>query len=730
MGFPYSFGFPFGSPSRTGSNFVDNDTSLAGPKVTLNPPPAGSNLLNYWQAQDYNAIAQALGDIRTVLYRNPSIMEFGGDNTGVLDNFAALTAAVTAGVSSLQLPQGTYSLATNFTVPAGVTLVIDPGAIITIADDVTLTFQQAPHIGHQQQCFAFIPSPSATPVVFSAEGSPPTGVLPQWFGAAADGTTNDSAPITQAIASLASGGALFFPAAAYRCNVVVAQAGLRIAGAGNNATILRPYGATPTTPCLQIGDGTTLNIEQITIENLSLVGVATAAASDGLKIYGAQNVSVRDVFIADFGRDNISITSGSTAFTNQINFVNCYMHRGGGSGTGAGACLKVVYSQSTGYSTNINLVNCYLDPGNTGATTSSYTIDTDCGLNLINVWCQGTGTTKTGTIYLRYGNYAAGQILPNLYCQNCSTDALNTAAVVLQIDQGVSTSVTGHISSGSQTVTPASMTGIYVGTVLTINQGFGDAENVTVTAVNGGRTTFTATFATHTAEANQTVIAAHGLIDGLVQGSLFIGGHIFWVDDGTSTQMFGVGPFSPGTGQVIQYGFVNGALGFANGADDSDLAGGAQNVANLSRRGTGASQSLVVQGAAFAPQLTYQLPLQGGAAYQGALWQDVTYNQLRWLTTEQFAAADTDGFAIAPRQCGQVTGLTTTTTTTTVDFAAGTYGFTEPDANYMVLVCFEGTGVTAPTGGIVSGKTTTQFVVTFPAVAGATAKMNWFLYRV
>lgn len=65
---------------------------------------------------------------------------------------------------------------------------------------------------------------------------------------------------------------------------------------------------------------------------------------------------------------------------------------------------------------------------------------------------------------------------------------------------GPSTTIAASITAGAQTVTPASMTGIYAGTRLDIDSGTSSFEVVTVSSVTS--TTFTATFASsHSAAA-------------------------------------------------------------------------------------------------------------------------------------------------------------------------------------------------------------------------------------
>ena len=64
---------------------------------------------------------------------------------------------------------------------------------------------------------------------------------------------------------------------------------------------------------------------------------------------------------------------------------------------------------------------------------------------------------------------------------------------IAALSQPVNTTSATTISAGSQTVTPASMANIFVGTQLFFSGGTGASETVIVTAVTG--TTFTATFA-------------------------------------------------------------------------------------------------------------------------------------------------------------------------------------------------------------------------------------------
>jgi Phage gp6-like head-tail connector protein len=82
---------------------------------------------------------------------------------------------------------------------------------------------------------------------------------------------------------------------------------------------------------------------------------------------------------------------------------------------------------------------------------------------------------------------AYGQVWPSTRAQ------LDAVQITFQAGYGPVTTVTAAVAAGAQTVTPASMAGISVGQLLTVDPDTPVAEKVTVTAATS--TTFTATFA-------------------------------------------------------------------------------------------------------------------------------------------------------------------------------------------------------------------------------------------
>jgi hypothetical protein len=108
--------------------------------------------------------------------------------TGIQD---AITHLGTANLT-LHIPAGVYSIAANLTVPANIHLKLEKGAVFSIATGKTLTINGGLEAGLYQ-----IFSCTGTGKVVFGDGSI-DAALPEWWGAAPDGTTNCTAALRAA----------------------------------------------------------------------------------------------------------------------------------------------------------------------------------------------------------------------------------------------------------------------------------------------------------------------------------------------------------------------------------------------------------------------------------------------------------------------------------------------------------------------------------------------------
>lgn len=109
-------------------NFVDDNTSLPGPKTDRSTP---LNPSQQWTASDANTVIGALRDLRTVLQRGEiNAKAFGATGNGTTDDATALQAAMNAAAATssiaygaiVYMPRGTYAIGSQLSIPNGVGL--------------------------------------------------------------------------------------------------------------------------------------------------------------------------------------------------------------------------------------------------------------------------------------------------------------------------------------------------------------------------------------------------------------------------------------------------------------------------------------------------------------------------------------------------------------------------------------------------------------------------------
>lgn len=119
----------------------------------------------------------------------------------------SLQAAIGATKAVIDILPGLYTIANNMTINAGITLRFHKNAKLSVATTKTLTVNGAIDAG-AEQIFTGAGTVSGT---FSGN----TRIVPQWWGAIADGSTDDRDEINSA-ATVAAGKTLLFPNGTYK----------------------------------------------------------------------------------------------------------------------------------------------------------------------------------------------------------------------------------------------------------------------------------------------------------------------------------------------------------------------------------------------------------------------------------------------------------------------------------------------------------------------------------
>jgi hypothetical protein len=199
---------------------------------------------------------------------------------------AALTA-IGSNEAILRVPAGTYSISSNLTVPSNVTLRVERNASLAIPTGVTLTINGGLEAGFYQ-IFAC----TGTGKVVFGRVHRTRELWPQWWGAKADGATDDITALQAMVnCSVDSGGLpMFLPGGVYKIsdtvklNLGVNYAGFTFRGAGSSPA---SDGFTTTLDATGFGDRPAINIQgarRVVVEDIRVVGknVAPNTASGTL----------------------------------------------------------------------------------------------------------------------------------------------------------------------------------------------------------------------------------------------------------------------------------------------------------------------------------------------------------------------------------------------------------------------------------------------------------------
>lgn len=199
--------------------------------------------------------------------------------------------------------------------------------------------------------------------VWSGNGSIQNNGTTDWFNAKAEGAVGngvalDAAAINAAIALLpANGGVLYLPAGIYELEAsIILRTGVRLVGAGMNATTLRPQASSNfdvISTAIPGSAGTPgftpsfMGVEQMTIDGSSMTGT-TNGQGNGIHFYGARYSYIRDVNITGVPNWGILLDGDITNFSYSMKIYGCRIINGS-------AGIMTVFSEEE-FITNNNIL--------------------------------------------------------------------------------------------------------------------------------------------------------------------------------------------------------------------------------------------------------------------------------------------------------------------------------------------------------------------------------------
>lgn len=280
-----------------------------------------------------------------------------GAQTFGSDPFAAMTGQIT-----VLMGPATYSSSVNLNVPSNVNLLMLEGAVVSMNGGTTLTLSGGLEASSLSQHFAGAGS------VVSGPASSVGVVYPQWWGAIADGATDNSTAIQNAINFAATGGKrLYFPAGIYSfATTLVFKNTVTYEGAARQTaptlgTVLKYTGASDaiqvnnpinsSTPAFYTIQDLAISCTTRTAGKAAFADVGSTFASFVRVVFGGNDYGlildqseVIDITACDFetgstGTAGLWLVNGaahtpgaSGYFTNRIHVSNCQFNGNAGNG--------------------------------------------------------------------------------------------------------------------------------------------------------------------------------------------------------------------------------------------------------------------------------------------------------------------------------------------------------------------------------------------------------------
>lgn len=236
-----------------------------------------------------------------------------------------------------------------------------------------------------------------------------TYVTPQMFGALADGTTDDTNAINQAIENLAVGGMLFFPKGTYIHTGITLNKPCDIVGESYRSVNLKNVGDGDSLTITHDAGGT--KIKNITISSNGTDNFAAGATGKkGIVIQGSSYITLEHVNVCQHSED--LLYAYNSGHTNNIYVNNCIFGNGGGDG------ITFVQSDFSNQINAINIHQCdikWLNGNGINLWGNAINVDS-CTIQM----CKGYGISVNGSDEKRIGDgYVYGLAITKNYFELC-----------------------------------------------------------------------------------------------------------------------------------------------------------------------------------------------------------------------------------------------------------------------------------------------------------------------
>lgn len=192
---------------------------------------------------------------------------------------------------------------------------------------------------------------------------PPIYYNVKHYGAAGNGSTDDTSSIQSAISAASGGGIIFFPPGTYKVSspIALSSTGLTLQGSGTTATILQISGTFSGASVINITSSFSA-VRELSIEGAS-GSYGSNPAADAIQITGVTHVNISDIYFQAINGWQVQSTgTGSTANYN-IHVTECRgyqckkgFHCIGNTGTG----FSSVHVFLNCYATQVQNGDCYL----------------------------------------------------------------------------------------------------------------------------------------------------------------------------------------------------------------------------------------------------------------------------------------------------------------------------------------------------------------------------------